>query len=179
MKKLLVVLVMCGAASVAFGAVGAFSLPAETTIEPGQSAQVMVSVNSPGATDALVLFAQTTGVFEVTGLNLTTGTVFDGNNRFLTIDLYDPHIGYGSVSTQAGTVNVAPGSAVAFVTVTAKADAPIGSVGTISTESVDGGSELGFANPGIGQATGSLRVVPEPASALLLLGALPLIRRRR
>lgn len=177
MKKVLVGMIVCMAAGTAFGAVSSFSLPAVTDFLPGQTVQIPVSVDSQGTTDALVLFAQLSGPFTVEALNLTNGTVFEGNNRFLTIDLYDPQIGYGSVNTLTGPAALVPGSVVAWVAV--KANGDLGAVGTISTESADGPSELGFANPGIGQATGALRIIPEPMSALLLLAGLPLLRRRR
>ncbi len=88
--------------------------------------------------------------------------------------------GVVGVGSGAGNITLPEDAVLAKVTISA-AGLPVGTAGGLTTSGQAGPSTLSpwGADTATGQATVGLVVTPEPATALLLLGALPLLRRRR
>jgi len=181
MKKLLIGIALCAMTTNAMAAISSFSFsPSPAGFLAGETKTLALTVDGTGAASNIVAFLGATGPFSIVGLELSAGTVWEFNQSAPpVVDLYSG-LAYGSVgsSPAVGNAQLAPGSVLALVTVRADDSAALGAIGTISSETGDGPSELG-GNAGIAQGVGRLEIIPEPVSALLLLAGLPLLRRRQ
>ena len=174
----------------AFASAATLSLTVDqNNVIPGQ--QVIVSVIAVGGegvngADLLLFsgdggpsFGGTTNVAtapKITGADLVTGTIFASNNTgttYLNLDLGsgpEPLAGLANTTTSTGTVPANGLVGRFFVT----AGTETGSF----TLKLDEGNTLIGGVPASSLGSVVLTVIPEPASALLLIGALPFLRRR-
>lgn len=178
MKKLVVsVLALLSMASFAMG-IG-FQLPASTNATAGTEVVIPVSANSQGALQGVNLYLEVGAPLEITAVSFDAGTIWAGNHN--PPSPYDLMGNLAAASTTTGTGTVATPGVVALVTV----KVPVGVSGPfmIRTEIPDYSVVSEFVGTGVattGQGSGMINVVvPEPATALLLVGVLPLIRRRK
>ncbi len=162
-------------------------------ILPGDSATIVISAVGTGTVQGANINLRLDEPFKIESIEMLVGTVFDGNNTGyaggapvifndpLAPDSYADYV-QAATTTSNGTVPVAPGSVVAKLVISVAPGTPADLLGalvsydpndsfTLPCDWTDGAS--------VGQDTLQLKVLPEPASALLLLAAMPLIRRRR
>lgn len=191
MKKFLTGIVVLSLASVAF-AVPAFVINGgnDVVIAPGTSVTVPIVVSGITGATGMTLNLMTTGAYDIEGIDIDTvaGGLFAGaagTGASVFTHVIDPEnvpawAGVAMV-TAASTVNASVNTVVAMVTISAQAAGPAG--GTLQTalpEELGGGSSfLDGTGAYVGAVQGSVNLLPEPVSALLLLAGLPLIRRRR
>jgi len=169
---------VASAVSVAFDPVGPTPYGTGIAVTPGVPTEVLVKIAenaSIGGMDLFVTVPPTVTVSDATCRNI--GGVYNGTNSpGESIDLSDPlHAQlYAYAST---TIAATAGQVLAKFNVTIPENTPIGTKIHIEN-SWDGsaGSLGGSDMPIVGV---DLIATPEPATALLLLGALPLLRRRR
>ena len=114
---------------------------------------------------------------KITGVDLVTGTIFDGNNRRQTNINSLGQLAMYSIVTEGGTVPA--GGLLATLTIDTTGFTTLGSTWTLALGQTNNGP-TNFA-PDLAIVTdGSIRLVPEPAAAALLaLGGLALLFRRR
>ena len=151
-------------------------------IDEGQSAWVDIvgtAPTNPSGFQGMELYSVLEGPFQITSVLIDqpgAGTGFVGNSTGAYIDFTDPKAAIGMVTTASGFIPA--GSIVAKVQI--KAVGPSGSTGNFTTDgSQFWGAPSNFADGMAAvQDTLQLSIIPEPTTALLLLGALPLIRRR-
>lgn len=173
-----------------------FGLPAEVELEPGMSVVVPVMGMGSGETIwGMELFVELDAPIELTNIDLHSGTIWGpGNPVVLQVCTYfdcpdpgsgtiwDPQHGFASVSLMNPIVMPASGL-VANLTISAPADTPIGATSLLELAWPDEGLFSGFLPEQVGippiLPTSLIRVVPEPATALLLLAAGWPLRRRR
>jgi hypothetical protein len=110
--------------------------------------------------------------------NITSGTIFDGNNQGGTYDFYDDEYGYADVITDTGTVD--GNGVLCFMTVDTTG-VPEGTYSLLLTDTFYGNTVVGTdPTVNISYLDGTIEVVPEPVTlALLATGGLALLRRRR
>lgn len=190
MKKLLTVIVVGLLANVAAAQNPGFDIlgtdPVGVPIDG--TADILIAATS-GNSGGMSLALQALGNFEIVGLK-----VEDFDNAYWAgkingapqIDLFSKAV-YGSsyaiadVSTSAGNHVIPDGALVALVTIAPFPGAVLGDTGLLTTDADVQRSSLapwGDAEMTFQDSIG-LVVTPEPMTALLLLGGLPLIRRRR
>ncbi len=172
-----------------------FGLPSDIVLEPGMSVDVPVTAIGIGSEpiQGMELFVELDVPIELTNIDVHSGTIWGpGDPIVLQVCTYfgcpsdpglilDPQHGYAQVGLTTPIVMPNTG-VVARLTIHAPADTPVGTVSTLKLEWPDMGLRSHFfpesmiePNP---LPTSLIRVVPEPATALLLLAALPLLRRR-
>jgi hypothetical protein len=90
----------------------------------------------------------------------------------------DKFLGLVSAATAAGTVDATGPKTLAKFLIDVAASVPVG-IYSLSVFGIDSG-DTNFNPPQlITVIPGAITVIPEPAAALLLIGALPLLRRRK
>lgn len=180
MKKLqfgiLGVLITCSMA-MGFG----FEMPAIMNAAPGSSLVIPISESGSFATQGVNLCLEVTGPLQITGVGLDAGTIWDGN----TAPNYNifGDTAFATTTTTSGSVTV-PGI-VALVTVTVPAGTANGDyllrpyIPSMGLNSLLGGWEnLAWPPEDAPWLVETIIRVPEPATALLLIAAIPLLRRR-
>jgi hypothetical protein len=191
MKKLVAITMMVLATAGVAMAVPSFTLPSEILINAGETIVVsigtagdMLAGNGQAGAQGVVMYVGTTSPFELSGGDfLAPGLLFASNHvgESISGDLL-PSILMGNVGTLSG--NVLLGAPVMTLSLTCPVGTPLGTVGKLSTDlgQTDpenfGGTVSDFGGVEGGQATAVIRVIPEPATALLLLAAVPFLRRR-
>jgi len=182
MKTLACVMAVLATTGLAMAA-PAFTLPSQIDIEPGQSLDVFVGVTglatiAGGGAQGMNLYLGTGAPFILSGLNVDTlaGLRFTGNTTGASIDQLSPEIMAASVTTNSGVISV--DGDLARITISCSALTPVGTQSILSTYLAEFDVSSDFAGVAAGQATAIVKVVPEPASVLLLLAGLPLLRRR-
>jgi len=194
MKKLLIgmMAVGCMTAVAAAANPGAFDF-APGVVEPlavlpGTSAVIVISATGSGDIAGAEINLRLDEPFKIESLELINGTVFQASNTGQTVAVYndplapDSYADYvqSSITTASGTVPVAPGSVVAKLTVSVPAGTLLGIGGKLVSYDQDDSFTL-RCNWGDGATVGQdqlLLITPEPATALLLLAAVPFLRRR-
>jgi len=158
----------------------------------GQPNEVWVAALGSGDVYGMSLFLETDAPFAMDALgidDIDPGCVFSVSGGTSTgEDIYtfasrpdvvpNAQLAVGYVTTPSGAVPAADGGLLAKITISVPAGTPDGTTGLITTNGPTLATPSDFVDP-TGQAEANLIVVPEPATALFLLGALPLIRRRR
>lgn len=177
MKKLLVSMIaVLATTGLVMGA--SFSLPAVTDALPGTSIQVPISAAGQAALQGVNLYLEVALPLEIAAVTFDGATVFHGNNNGASP--YDILGNMAAASTTTASGTVATPGVVALMTVNVPAGTAEGSY-FVRTFIPDLGVGSDFVGAGVttdGQAEGVIRVIPEPATALLLLGALSFLRRR-
>ncbi|MCL2330034.1 MAG: hypothetical protein FWC56_01890 [Phycisphaerae bacterium] len=185
MKKHLCVVAFLATLSSAF-AIPTFVLPEQINIEPGQSVTVTLEATNladymspmgPGIQNMNV-FLSCDSPLVLSNLDLIgEGLLFSTNYYYVYEDSPSDQLLIGGVETENGPYTES--GSVARFTITAPLDTQAGLYGlsTIAVSIQLRPSNFGDNGEAI-QANAKVKVVPEPASALLLLAGLPLIRRR-
>ncbi len=181
MKKLLIgVIAVLATAGLAMGS--AFSVPQVTDAVAGQTVVVPISATGAANIVGLNLTLEVAAPLEIVGMDLN-GSVYDGNNTGLQAILYPEaptqQVAMAQTTTNTGTVTL-PGL-LANVSIKVPDGTAEGDY-FFRTTFRDFGIESDFAGVAVdGQGTGMIHVgvVPEPATALLALLGLPMLRRRR
>ena len=183
MKKSICAALVLGFATAAM-AVPAFVLPAEIEIDvtKGEFSKAVTLEGKDFAPAGiggmvLVLACETPG--SLSDLVVKEGTVWTGNSQGWDIYTEEPNIFYVSVNTLSFRI-MESGVLATFVVSVPEGTAP-GTTFKVSTDAMDTDWEMvsSFGNIAGIQADMIVHITPEPASALLLLAALPLIRRRK
>jgi hypothetical protein len=194
-----VVVTMAAVVSAAAAAVPAgfkFAGTSPIQITPGTPVEIPITVTGSGVVQGMSLYVETSGapfkiddllvdnagtVWTTTGTATSTGAqVFTYAKTQATNDgqITNPHFA-ASYVTAVSTITVDPGMYLAKVVVSVPVGTPVGTLGTLGTISPTWGDiPSDFVDPAA-QGSIGLKVVPEPATALMLLGVLPLIRRRK
>lgn len=190
MKKLMCVIVAILVANVAFAQNPGFDILGAGPVDVplGGTAQIQIATTG-GNSGGMSLALQALGNFEIVGLQVNnfpeafwTGKI----NGEPQIGLYSK-ADFGSsyaiadLSTSLGNSVLPAGALMALVTIAPFPGAVLGDTGTLTTDADLQQSSLapwGNATMTLQDSIG-LVVTPEPVTALLLLGGLPFIRRRR
>jgi len=185
MKKLLIsVLALSCVAGMATAAPMFDIAPGVGTLEilEGGSAWLDIvgtSPTRPQGFQGLELYSVLEGPFQITSVMIDqpgAGTGFEGNSTGAYIDFTDPKAAIVQVTTASGFIPA--GSIVAKIQV--KAVGPVGSMGSFTTDGTQfWGAASNFADGEAAvQDTLQLAITPEPMTAMLLLAAVPFLRRR-
>lgn len=184
MKKLLIsVLVVSCVAGMATAA-PMFKITPSSSVQvlPGESVWLNIIGTSPTRPEGfqgLELYSVLEGNFAITSVLIDqpgSGTGFEGNSTGAYIDFTDPKAAIGMVTTASGFVPA--GATVAKIQI--KATGVNGDFGSFTTDgSQFWGAASNFADGQTAvQDTVTLSIIPEPMTALLLLAAVPFLRRR-
>ena len=185
MKKCISIIVVLAALNSVI-AVPTFVLPEQIDIKPGQSITVTLEATNladymspagPGIQN-MNLFLSCDAPLELSHLDLIgEGLLFSMDYYYVYTDSAGNQTLVGGVETESGPYTES--GPVARFTITAPLDTQAGLYGlsTIAVSIQLRPSNFGDNGEAI-QANAKVKVVPEPASALLLLAGLPLIRRR-
>ncbi|MBI4579759.1 MAG: hypothetical protein HY718_08660 [Planctomycetes bacterium] len=185
------VMVVLAAAAAAMAGPGlAINGGAEIQILPGQTLMVPVTAVGAGSVFGLELYLQADSPFRIENLVVDaagSGTVWEGHSSgaFIVSHGTDPvnvppELAIGFVSTPSDPILIADGALVSVIELSVPFGTPENTTGIITTNGPVLATPSNWAgDPADVQGETQLRVIPEPASVLLLLGALPLIRRRR
>ena len=192
MKKCVTIIIVLAALNSAI-ATPTFVLPDQINIEPGQSVVVTLEATnladymSPGGPGVqnMNLFLSCSSPLVLSNLDLVgEGLLFSVGYYYEYTDNFSDQVLIGGVETESGPYTES--GPVARFTITAPLDTQFGFYG-LSTVAIsvrfsefgenDRPSNFGDEGEAI-QATMTINVVPEPASVLLLLAGLPLLRRR-
>lgn len=178
MKKLVMsVVAVLAVSGMAMGA--SFSLPGVTEVLPGATVEIPISAVGAGALQGVNLYLEVELPLSITAVTFDGPTVFHGNNNGASpYDLLG-NMAAASTTTASGSVPVPGVVAIMTVAIPQGTEMKDFFVRTFIPDFGVGSDFVGSAVTTEGQGQGVIRVVPEPATALLLLGALPLIRRRR
>lgn len=194
MKKLLIGMVVASLASAAVAVTPAAFDFAPGAVEPvailpGTQAAIVVSVTTPGDVIGANINVRVPAPFVLDNIVLVGGTVWDTNNNlgggaggFMYQDAGPNGEDYGQFGllTNTGRVTVAPGQVVAKILISVPAGTVMGLEGLmVSYDPADENAvPCDWASDGpAGQDTLRL-ITPEPMTALLLLAAVPFLRRR-
>lgn len=183
MKKLIVVVAVLTLPGMAMAAYPKFALPAEIPMVEGGSVTVPVTCATPGDVIGINLNMSVTAPLEITGMSFL-GTAWVNINP-PSIALDPPRNVFSSFTIVGGagvTQHRNVGDIVGWVTVLAPMGSGIPS-GTLATTIPDymvtsdwGDGPFDPAENEAIQATG--QITPEPVTAILLLAAVPFLRRR-
>jgi hypothetical protein len=162
--------------------------PVEVTI--GSTTDIYIGTNGAGTIGGMELYLQTSiPNFEIVGVKAADigGLFVTGTNTAVETTVIYPDAGgllpsaqyaVDFLSTTGDLANAASGALVAKVTIKAVAGTAAGTLGSLTTNTDV--SPSNFAKGDVGQdSIGLVAVVPEPMTGLLMIGLLPLIRRRR
>lgn len=186
MKKLMVSVFALSVVAAVATAAPVFDLaPGADVIkfDPGQTLTIDLVGTGPTLPvgfQGMELYAALSGNFEVVDLLVDqagSGTAWVGNTTGALIIVDDSKkAALGMVTTASG--GLPTGSTVAKLIV--KAIGNVGDVGSLTTDGMDfWGASSNFADgAAAGQDTVRLEIIPEPMTALLLLAAVPFMRRR-
>ncbi len=198
MKKLLIGMMAVGCMTAAAVAAnpGAFDF-APGVVEPlavlpGTTATIVISAAGNGTVQGANINLRLDEPFKIESIELLVGTVFQGNNTGyaggapviyndpLAPDSYADYV-QAATTTASGTAAVSPGAVVAKLVVSVAAGTPLGLHGSLVSYDPNDPFTLpcdwSDGDPSVGQDTLQL-ITPEPATALLLLAAVPFLRRR-
>jgi len=176
MKKLFFsVMALLATSGMVMGA--SFAVPAVTEALPDTVIEVPISVEGEAALEGINLYLEVGLPLEILAVSFDAGTIFDGNNTGKSPYDLMGNMAAASTTTQSGSV-ATPG-VVAIMSVAVPAETPEADY-VVRTYIPDYGVGSDLAGEAFdGQGEGVIRVIPEPATALLLIGAIPFLRRRR
>jgi hypothetical protein len=180
MKKLLVGLVAILAMGSMAAGQGFVGPVGPVVLAPGVPQEITIGTTVDGAVQGMNLYMLVGAPVQITNVKIDNeaGLLFFGNTTGANIDIVSvPHEAYCSVTTNTGTVTLDGIKAAARVTVLLPVGEVIPDGGVILTTDYPGAASDWGGIPATQQA--NVLLTPEPASLLLLLGALPLLRRRR
>lgn len=192
------------------GAIGTGTLENPIVIAPGGTAEVILSVDTALVTNTMALdvmvfngsrvydfdnamWIQDPQFFELSNVAVwgaSAGTAWGTNygNESLAYGLgvagspadWDYGCANVNVLTNSGTLNVAPGTALAKFTIRFDGDGSAAVNGIFTTAGLFGASGLANGAQSLSMGGDQIYVkgLPEPMTALLLLAGLPLLRRR-
>lgn len=175
MRKLLVGIVVLAVASMASAAGLSITSGKDLmTLEPGDVVDIAVNINGGVAVAGLngylsvaePMLLSNTAIGSFWGANYTPPSIFEGSDSGSSVVVF-------VVTTASGSIT---GSGPLF-TAKLTVNAPVGTTGTITTE-FPGGVPSDLGDQGVEGGAAQFRVIPEPATALLLLAAVPFMRRR-
>lgn len=184
MTRAIALVAVLGMATVAFALPVQWSPVVNGVIEVDQLAGAVVQLKSAGAgsvggMDLFITVPDAVSLSEGTTIGLAGGLYDATNTAGENIDFSETSGGFrhGQMYTFANkSVDAAPGVVLAQFKVSVDAGTPIGTEYRMENSWDGGPGAIGGDMPIVDVV---LRVVPEPASALLVLAGLPLLRRRR